>query len=193
MEGYTQSVTRVPESPAPYAFSEFSQSQLPDPTQDEGFVFSPFDPAKRFRGTPPMSTVDTVLVGQTQSPIADRKRKMLRRGRATELPQVDENDNEGDFEISANAFDVIKKKPAPQYNKNNSKAKEIVDEAAEESEDEYAGLGGNSDESDGEENAIDRQMINDNSGEVVDEKQLAALNAYVIVWNMFNEKMLTFL
>jgi hypothetical protein len=33
------------------------------------------------------------------------------------------------------------KKPAPQYNKNNSKAKEIVDEAAEESEDEYAGLG----------------------------------------------------
>ncbi|CAG8894139.1 unnamed protein product [Penicillium nalgiovense] len=183
MEGYAQSVTRVPESPAPYAFSEFSQSQLPDPTQDEGFVFSPFDPAKRFRGTPPMSTVDTVLVGQTQSPIADRKRKMLRRGRATELPQVDENDNEDDFEISANAFDVmkkdkaVKKNPDPKYNKQNSKAKEIVDEAAEESEDEYAGLGGNSDESDGEENAIDRIMINDNSGEVVDEKQLAALNA----------------
>ena len=63
--------------------------------------------------------------------------------------------------------------------KKNSKAKDIVDEAAEESEDEYAGLGGHSDESDGEENAIDRQMINDNSGEVVDEKQLAALNAYV--------------
>ncbi|KGO66427.1 hypothetical protein PITC_067230 [Penicillium italicum] len=183
MEGYTQSVTRVSESPAPYAFSEYSQSQLPDPTQDEGFVFSPFDPAKRFRGTPPMSTVDTVLVGQTQSPIADRKRKMLRRGRAMELSQVDENDNEGDFEIDANAFNVmkkqrtVKKNPAPQYNKKNSKAKDIVDEAAEESEDEYAGLGGHSDESDGEENAFDRQMINDNSGEVVDEKQLAALNA----------------
>ncbi|KAJ5428147.1 hypothetical protein N7445_009601 [Penicillium cf. griseofulvum] len=183
MEGYAQSVTRVSESPAPYAFSEYSQSQLPDPTQDEGFVFSPFDPAKRFRGTPPMSTVDTVLVGQTQSPIADRKRKMLRRGRAIELSQVDENDNEGDFEIDANAFNVMKKdkavkmKLAQQYNKKDSKAKDIVDEAAEESEDEYAGLGGHSDESDGEENAIDRQMINDNSGEVVDEKQLAALNA----------------
>ncbi|KAJ5816598.1 hypothetical protein N7447_008831 [Penicillium robsamsonii] len=180
-EDYTQGVTRVSESPAPYAFSEYSQSQLPDPTQDEGFVFSPFDPAKRFRGTPPMSTVDTVLVGQTQSPIADRKRKMLRRGRAIELSQVDENHNEGDFEIDANAFNVmkkaVKKNPAPQYNKKNSKAKDIVDEAAEESEDEYAGLGGHSDESDGEENAIDRQMINDNSGEVVDEKQLAALNA----------------
>ncbi|KAJ5970833.1 uncharacterized protein N7479_000751 [Penicillium vulpinum] len=183
MEGYTQTVTRVLESPAPYAFSEYSQSPLPDPTQDEGFVFSPFDPAKRFKGTPPMSTVDTVLVGQTQSPIADRKRKMLRRGRATELSQVGENDNEGDFEINANAFNIMKKdkaakkNPATQYNKKNSKAKDIVDEAAEESEDEYAGLGGISDESDGEENAIDRQMINDNSGEVVDEKQLAALNA----------------
>jgi mediator of replication checkpoint protein 1 len=180
--GYTQSVSRVSESPAPYAFSEFSQSQLPDPTQDEGFVFSPFDPAKRFRGTPPVSTVDTVLVGQTQSPIADRKGKMLRRGRATELLRVDEN--EGEFEIDANAFNVMKKakatkKQAVEYDKKNSKAKDIVDEAAEESEDEYAGLGGHSDESDGEENAIDRQMINDDSGEVVDEKQLAALNAYV--------------
>ena len=182
MDDYTQGVTRVSESPARYAFSDFSQSQLPDPTQDEGFVFSPFDPAKRFRDTPPISTIDTVLVGQTQSPIADRKRKMLRRGRATELPQVDEN--EGEFEIDPNAFNVMKKakaakKQAVEYNKKNSKAKDIVDEAAEESEDEYAGLGGNSDESDGEENAIDRQMINDYSGEVVDEKQLAALNAYV--------------
>ncbi|KAI1830656.1 hypothetical protein DTO027I6_3258 [Penicillium roqueforti] len=183
IESYTQSVTRVSESPAPYAFSEYSQSQLPDPTQDEGFVFSPFDPAKRFKATPPMSTIDTVLVGQTQSPIAERKRKMLRRGRASELVQVDENNNEGDFEIDANAFNVMKKDKAAkknhvmQYDKKTSKAKDIIDEAAEESEDEYAGLGGHSDESDGEENAVDRQMINDNSGEVVDEKQLAALNA----------------
>jgi mediator of replication checkpoint protein 1 len=180
MEGYSQNVTRVSESPAPYHFSEYSQ--LPDPTQDEGFVFSPFDPAKRWRDTPPVSTVDTVLVGQSQSPIAERKRKMLRRGRATELTQVEEDEHEGDFEINANAFNVMKnkattKKSAPEYNKKNSKAKDIVDEAAEESEDEYAGLGGHSDDSDGEEDAIDRQMINDNSGEVVDEKQLAALNA----------------
>jgi mediator of replication checkpoint protein 1 len=181
MEGYSQNVTRVSESPAPYHFAEYSQ--LPDPTQDEGFVFSPFDPSKRWRNTPPASTVDTVLVGQSQSPIAERKRKMLRRGRATELSQVEEAEHEGDFEINASAFDVMKKdkvtkkKSAPEYNKKNSKAKDIVDEAAEESEDEYAGLGGHSDDSDDEENAIDRQMINDNSGEVVDEKQLAALNA----------------
>lgn len=194
MEGYTQPVTRVSESPAPYAVSEYSQSQLPDPTQDQGFVFSPFDPAKRFRGTPPMSTVDTVIVGDNQSPIADRKRKMLRRGRATELSQVEEDENEGDFEINADAFNVMKKASAAKkhsaakYDKKSSKAKEIVDEAAEESEDEYAGLGGNSDESDGEENAIDRQMINDNSVEVVDEKELAALNAYVEILYILNDK-----
>ncbi|KAJ5668227.1 uncharacterized protein N7477_006797 [Penicillium maclennaniae] len=168
----------VSESPANHRFSQYSQ--LPDPTQDQGFVFSPFDPAKRFRETPPVSTVDTVLVGQSQSPAAERKRKQLRRGRAAELSVVEEEDNEGDFEINSSAFDVMKKtnkKSTMAFDKKNSKARGIVDEAAEESEDEYAGIGGASDDSDGEEDAYDQQMINDQSGEVVDEKQLAALNA----------------
>lgn len=180
MAAYSPNVARVSESPAGRAFSEYSQ--LPDPTQDQGFVFSPFDPAKRFRGTPPISTVDTVLVDQSQSPIAERKGKHLRRGRTTELSMVEEQEEEGDFEVNANAFNVLKKaarKPSETYDKKTSKAKDIVDEAAEESEDEYAGLGGNSDESDGEEDAMDRQMINDNSGETVDEGKLAAMNAYV--------------
>ncbi|KAJ5153288.1 uncharacterized protein N7482_009766 [Penicillium canariense] len=178
MTGYSPNVTRVSESPAAHTFSQFSQ--LPDPTQDEGFVFSPFDPAKRFRGTPPVSTVDTVLLGQSQSPVAERKHRQLRRGRAVNLSVVEEEDNEGDIEVNANAFNVMQKavkKRTVQYDKKNSKAKNIVDEAAEESEDEYAGLGGASDDSDGEEDAYDQQMINDQSGEVVDEKQLAALNA----------------
>jgi mediator of replication checkpoint protein 1 len=180
MSNYNQNIVRVSESPATHRFSQYSQ--LPDPTQDEGFVFSPFDPAKRFRETPPVSTVDTILLGKSQSPIVERKRKQLRRGRAAELSVVEEEDNEGDFEISANAFNVMKKatkKPTVAFDKKNSKAKGIVDEAAEESEDEYAGIGGASDDSDGEEDAYDQQMINDHSGEVVDEKQLAALNAYV--------------
>ncbi|KAJ5703875.1 hypothetical protein N7493_011013 [Penicillium malachiteum] len=180
MNNYRQNITRVSESPAGLAFSEYSQ--LPDPTQDEGFVFSPFDPSKRFRGTPPVSTVDTVLLGQSQSPIAERKSRQLRRGRAADLSVVAEGveTNEDDFEVNADAFNVMKKtskKSHVPYDKKNSKAKNIVDEAAEESEDEYAGLGGASDESDGEENAYDKQMINDNSGETVDEKELAALNA----------------
>ena len=178
MTGYNQNVTRVSESPATHKFSQFSQ--VPDPTQDQGFVYSPFDPAKRFRGTPPVSTVDTVLVGQSQSPITERKSRQLRRGRAASLSMVEEDENEGDFEINANAFNVMKKaaKKVPiAFDKKNSKAKNIVDEAAEESEDEYAGLGGASDDSEGEEDAYDQQMINDQSGEVVDEKQLAAMNA----------------
>ncbi|KAJ5377424.1 uncharacterized protein N7496_004833 [Penicillium cataractarum] len=178
MTGYNQNVTRVSESPAAHKFSQFSQ--LPDPSQDQGFVYSPFDPAKRFRETPPVSTVDTVLLGQTQSPIAERKGRQLRRGRAANLSMVEEDEHEGDFEINANAFNIMKKaskKESVPYDKKNSKAKNIVDEAAEESEDEYAGLGGASDDSEGEEDAYDQQMINDQSGEVVDEKQLAAMNA----------------
>ncbi|EYE96810.1 uncharacterized protein EURHEDRAFT_552685 [Aspergillus ruber CBS 135680] len=59
------------------------------------------------------------------------------------------------------------------------KAKNVVEDAAEESEDEYAGLGGVSDDSDGEEGAHDQSMINNR--EVVDEKLLARLNAYVFI------------
>jgi mediator of replication checkpoint protein 1 len=75
------------------------------------------------------------------------------------------------------------KKPVKSFDKMTSKAKEVVDEAAEESEDEFAGLGGASDDSAGEEDDIDRDMINDNSGEVVDENRLAAFYAYAIVLN----------
>ncbi|KAE8356599.1 MRC1-like domain-containing protein [Aspergillus coremiiformis] len=177
--GYAQSDTRVSESPAPRGMSEFSQ--IPDPTQDAGFVLSPFDPSKRFLYTP-ASTVDTVLINRNESqnsPTVARKAKHLRRGRTTELSIIEEQ-SEGDFEIDASAFEITKKaskKPSAAFDKNKSKAKEVVEEAAEESDDEYAGLGGVSDDEDDEENVYDRQMINDNSGETVDEKQLAALNA----------------
>jgi mediator of replication checkpoint protein 1 len=183
MPAYNANVNRVSESPAGHGFSNYSQ--IPDPTQDEGFVFSPFDPSKRFRGTPPVSTIDTVIVGQSQSPVVERKGRKIRRGRAANLSAVEEqNEDEAEFEINANAFNVMKKatkKTTTPYDKKNSKAKGVVDEAAEESEDEYAGIGGASDDSDGEEDVRDLNMINDNSGEVVDEKELAALNAYV--WN----------
>ncbi|KAJ5475475.1 hypothetical protein N7539_007762 [Penicillium diatomitis] len=177
--GYAPNVSRVSESPATHRFSQFSQ--MPDPTQDQGFVYSPFDPTKRFRETPPVSTVDTVLVGQSQSPGAERKVRLLKRGgRPANLSMVEEVEHEDGFEISADAFNVMKKgskKTAVPFDKKTSKARNIIDEAAEESEDEYAGLGGASDDSEGEEDAYDQQMINDQSGETVDEKQLAAMNA----------------
>ncbi|KAL1962305.1 hypothetical protein VTN77DRAFT_9796 [Rasamsonia byssochlamydoides] len=171
LAGYTQSDNRVSESPAPHTWSQVSQ--IPDPTQDVGFVLSPFDQTKRFLD-PPASTVDTVLL---ESPAQNKRGRLLRRGR-----DAQQSDAEDDgFEIKASAFDVMrkaaKKKSAVPFDKSKSKAKEHIDEAAEESEDEYAGLGGASDDSSGEEDEEDRAMINDDSGEVVDEKQLAALNA----------------
>ncbi|RJE19522.1 hypothetical protein PHISCL_08146 [Aspergillus sclerotialis] len=179
LAGYTPSDARVSESPAHPA-----TSQVPEPTQDAGFVLSPFDPSKRFMGTP-TSTVETVLLSQNQqhhSPI--KKGRLLKRGQAPQLSAVEEEKEdegqEGDFEINASAFNVMKKatkKTTVPFDRKNSKAKEVVEDAAEESDDEYAGLGGASDESDEEENVYDQQMINDNSGETVDEKQLAALNA----------------
>ncbi|KAA8647171.1 hypothetical protein EYZ11_003868 [Aspergillus tanneri] len=178
---YTPSVARVSESPARRTMSQLSQ--VPDPTQDAGFVLSPFDPSKRFLGTP-VSTVETVLIERDESRentlVPERKMKHLRRGRATELSIIEEQE-EGDFEVDASSFNVMKKaakKPSVPFDRKKSKAKDVVEEAAEESEDEYAGLGGASDEDSGdEENVYDRQMINDSSGETVDEKQLAALNA----------------
>ena len=64
------------------------------------------------------------------------------------------------------------------FDKSKSHAKEIVDEAAEESEDEYAGLGGASDDEVGEEDEDDRGMIDldENIGEG-DEGKLAGLFA----------------
>lgn len=173
LAGYSWPDERVSESPAHHF------SQAPDPTQDAGFVLSPFDPSKRFMGTP-TSTVETVLVSQDQQHGSPQKKgRLLKRGQAPRLSAIEEG-QEDDFEINASAFDVMKKaakKPAVPFDRNASKAKEVVEDAAEESDDEYAGLGGGSDDSEDEENVYDQQMINDNSGEKVDEKQLAALNA----------------
>jgi mediator of replication checkpoint protein 1 len=122
--------------------------------------------------------VDTLLVNEDGSPAAKRGGKRLRRGRVPEHSDV-----EDEFLIKPSAFDVMRKaakKPEIQFDKNKSKAREVVDEMAVESEDEYAGLGGASDDSDCQEDELDKDMINDNSGEVVDEKELAALNAYVL-------------
>ncbi|KAL2810390.1 MRC1-like domain-containing protein [Aspergillus granulosus] len=177
--GYWQQ-DRVSESPIPRSMSQMSQ--IPDPTQDAGFVLSPFDPNKRFLGTP-TSTIETVLVEQNYSPVAARSLRNLKRGKAPALSAVEEQE-ESEPENVESAFVMMKKaakkakKPIEEFDRKKSKARDVVEEAAEESDDEYAGLGGASDDdADDEENAYDREMINDNSGERVDAKQLAALNA----------------
>lgn len=163
-------------------------SEIPDPTQDAGF--SKTSPIRsRFVSVPP-STVDTVLFSGVirNSPITKKKGRLRRRldisddpSKANErtLPSYDI----ADTDASINVFDVMKeaaRKPATltdPFDKNKSEAKGMVDDQALESEDEYAGLGGVSDDGNGgEENEEDKKMIDE--GEVeVDERKIAAYYA----------------
>lgn len=168
-------------------FSHTQLSDIPEPTQDVGFELSR-SPAGLVA---PLSTIDTVIMAVTESPIAKKRGRLLRRREAIPvLSDVDEDeaapslDSGGDdeFEISANAFDVMRKaarKPplVDDFDKKKSEAKGMVEEQAEESEDEYAGLGGQSDdESGGELDEEVAKMIDE--GEVhVDERKIAAFYA----------------
>lgn len=164
------------------------ESEIPDPTQDAGF--SKASPIRnRFVSVPP-STVDTVLLsGVIRNPPIMKKKGRLRRRldisddpsnvKTRTLPSYDV----ADTDASLNVFDVMKeaaKKPATladAFDKNKSDAKGMVDDQALESEDEYAGLGGVSDDGNvGEENEEDKKMIDE--GEVeVDERNIAAYYA----------------
>ncbi|RFU36184.1 hypothetical protein B7463_g179, partial [Scytalidium lignicola] len=165
-------------------------------TQDVGFLqTTPI----RGRFVEPPSTVATVLVEPTPSPksatesVVDRKRGKLRRRthasffsddeESFEAPRGNGNQND-ESEITPSIFDVMrnaaKKKTVitDGFDKKKSKAREIVDEQAEESEDEYAGLGGASDdnESDSEDEYV-KAIIDDEAGKDADEGQLAAFYA----------------
>ncbi|KAF2874442.1 MRC1-like domain-containing protein [Massariosphaeria phaeospora] len=167
----------------------FSQTQeMPEPTQDAGFELS-----RSPGGFMPMpSTTDTVMMPVAESPVVARKGK-LQRGRreaSVELSDVDENEassEESDFENEQrpskanNVFSVMKKAAKKKqviddFNKKTSWARDAIEEQAEESEDEYAGLGGASDEDSGEEDEELAKMID--TGDVkVDERKVAAFFA----------------
>ena len=162
-------------------------SEVPDPTQDVGFVLS--SPAPGRFVSDPTSTVDTVplsgAVGNG-SPI-QKKRGRLQRGLVVEETLSEEDGTlpatgrtRAKVDASTSAFDVMKK-ARKQYkagtdifDKKKSEAKGMVEEQAQESEDEYAGIGGASDdESGGEEDEFVQEMID--QGEVnVNERELAA-------------------
>lgn len=160
LAGYSQNTTQRFETPA-----ETHDFSAPTPTPDEGFVLTPFDELKRFVSPQP-STVDTVIVSQRDKPMAPTRAEAVEDRSAFDMMKKTSNNKH--------------KEPVSQFDRNKSKAKEIVDDAAEESEDEYAGLGGASDEGEDDGTEYDQEIINDNSGEAVDEKQLAALNAYAL-------------
>jgi mediator of replication checkpoint protein 1 len=167
-------------------------SEFPEPTQDEGFkIMSPI--MGRYT-QPPQSTVDTVMIGGTpapdqtedivmESPVMKRKGKLHRRAQAPVLSDDEEVEPVDDFEVS-NIFETMRKaskksKTAPiaDFDKKKSAAKEMVEDQASESEDEYAGLGGASDdESEGEDEVV-QAMIDDEQRENFDESKLAAFYA----------------
>ena len=140
-----------------------------EPTQDAGYVMSPFLGNRFAPETPqqlePHSTVDTVMLPNEleDSPIVQRKAR-LRRGRIG----LDDSDDESELPKDTSAFEVMQqaalKKSREYFNKDKSRARDIVDDAAEESEDEYAGLGGASDDDlNDEENEEDRRMIDEDT------------------------------
>ena len=163
-------------------------SDMPEPSQDVGFQVSSPAP-DRFVSLPP-STVETVLLAK-ESLIKDQVRKKGRLRQRMQLGNI-ESESEGEqaarahpvaeFSISANAFDVLKKgskstQRDDTFDKKTSEAKEMIEEQAQESEDEYAGLGGASDDESGEEMDEEvRKMVNDEEVKV-DERKLAAFYA----------------
>jgi mediator of replication checkpoint protein 1 len=171
------------------AISRTQLEDFPEPTQDAGFSFSRSPVGMK----PPPSTVDTVMMSISESPIKQKKGK-LQRGRrdaAVELSDVEEDlavdadlSEEDDIQRPPKPRDAFaklhkgakKQKALDEFNKKTSLAKGAVMDQAEESEDEYAGLGGASDDDSGVEDEDTKNMIE--HGEVdVDERQIAAFFA----------------
>ena len=159
-------------------------TQIPDPTQDAGFDSSP--QSQRF-GEVPASTVETILLSGPMKDVSPLKKKgRLRRRQAA----LSESEAEDETNLNkdkgpggeANAFAVMKEKRARaaaqiEFDKKKSEAKDMVEEQAQESEDEYAGLGGASDDESGGDGDEDVQKMLDHDEIDVDEGALAALHA----------------
>jgi mediator of replication checkpoint protein 1 len=170
------------------AFSHTQASETFEPTQDAGFELSR-SPAGLI---PPPSTIDTVMMPIAESPITKRKGRLHQRKEAfgTQISDVEdvedidttaaadeqlESQTENAFAALAKAAKKLKKKE-DNFNKKTSWARDAIEEQAEESEDEYAGIGGGSDEDSGEEDEELAQMIDTNDIKV-DERKLAAFYA----------------
>ena len=170
---------------APTLATQFSE--IPEPSQDVGFKMSSPAP-ERFVSLPP-STVETVLLAK-ESPICEQSKKRGRLRRRVDLDNESDPEGQqnagaalvGGFSLSANAFDVLKRgaKSAlkeSNFDKKTSNAKEMVEEQAQESEDEYAGLGGASDDESGGEMDEETKKMMDDEDIKVDERKLAAFYA----------------
>ena len=185
---FTQSQILPDSIPAERAAIATQFSQMPDPSQDGGFEKS--SPITSRFVAPPPSTVDTVIIPQEsvqEHLVLKKKGRLRKRAEAIAVFSDEENEDQGPAEleeeinrasVTADAFEKLKKgskkaKKRELFNKQKSAAKEVIEEQAVESEDEYAGLGGASDDSEGEEDEEIKKMIDE--GDVKDdERKIAA-------------------
>ena len=157
-----------------------------EPTQDGGF--QEHTPLKDRFVEPPQATVDTVMMSQSHDAVPEsplvRRGRLFRRGESS--LRVEETPEPASTEKVETAFSAMKegakkdkkRQMLEDFNRKKSKAKEMIEEQAEESEDEYAGLGGaDGEESDNESIASVKEMIDDAAGNDVDEAKLAAFYA----------------
>ncbi|KAL7799069.1 MRC1-like domain-containing protein [Trichoderma ceciliae] len=169
-------------------------SDMIELSQDGGL--QRYTPLKSRFVEPPLSTVETMSTDQHGDAI--QSSPLVRRGRLRrkmEMSSVDEEvaiptsgekGREDEATSSKSAFNLLqdaaadqkKKQLIEEFNKKKSKAREMVEEQAEESEDEYAGLGGaDGEDSDEEFDASVQDIIDDAAGNDADARKLAAFYA----------------
>ncbi|KAF6807972.1 MRC1-like domain-containing protein [Colletotrichum sojae] len=167
-------------------------------TQDAGP--QDYTPLKLRFVEPPVSTVETMVLDGDAEAETVLESPLVRRGRlrrkidATPVPALEDEDESrpaspdvDEFGFNTTAFSVMRdaskeqkrRRKAEEYNRKKSKAKDMVEDQAEESEDEYAGLGGaDGEDSDDDDAASVKEMIDDQGGLTADEeRKLAALHA----------------
>ncbi|KAL1878278.1 hypothetical protein Daus18300_002196 [Diaporthe australafricana] len=150
-------------------------SDFVDPTQDDGF--QDWTPLKERFIEPPSATADTVVHDPSQvEDISHQSPLLQKRGRLRRKAVVasdSEEEVEGAHSVTKpSAFNVLqdaaakekRQKAREEFIKKKSKARDMVEEQAQESEDEYAGLGGaDGEDSDDDDAASVHEMIDDNT------------------------------
>ncbi|RPA85111.1 hypothetical protein BJ508DRAFT_303156 [Ascobolus immersus RN42] len=169
------------ESDLPHHEDSFALSQFPDPTPDQGFNPGSSPAPRRFQ-----------TVSATASPAPLRRGKLQRRKRSPSHAS-NSDDEAPDFSDdeapqppkTKNAFDELfaakkkekRRKEREEFLKKKSEARGMVEEQAEESEDEFAGLGGMGSDDDDNDNGSDLEdLVNDEDVDV-NEAELRGLFA----------------
>ena len=160
--------------------------EIPEPTPIKDIKMSILPPNK-IDEVP--STVETVIAPVPESPIKKPRRLFRRRTESTHVYEDSASENDNDAKSAEtglsnenDAFRVMRKRAEraradAEFDKRKSEAKDMFEEQAVESEDEYAGLGGASDDESGGEGDEEMNGMIDETEVRVDERKIAAYYA----------------